>query len=128
MLQRYRSSLRYILHPGNASHLYPCSCFFQRGGTFFSGRGLASTLEHSSLHGILFLEGGASSVSLSLFLSFFSFGCIFTWGGHDYLIHSCILSSLFWGRFFPCGFFPLSPLYKRCAFAFALCTWVPNMA
>lgn len=96
---------------------------FQRHYTWLYFYSLGSASSEPSPVGIILLRG---EPLLSPFLSFFSFGCILTWGGHDYLIHSCILSSLFWGRFFPCGFFPLSPLYKRCAFAF--CTWVPNMA
>ena len=80
--QRHRSSLRFFPHTREASHMYPCHCFFQRGGTSFSGHGSTFTLEHFSLIDTLHLGGTTLSPS----------------------------SSLFWGGLFPLmGFFP-SPI------------------
>ena len=86
---------RFIHQLSRFQRHYPWTCFFLRGGTSFCSIGSASSSEPSHV-GIIPLGG---EPLLSLFLSFFSFGCIFTWGGLDYLIHSCILSSLFWGGF-----------------------------
>ena len=105
MLQRYRSSSRFLLHPGDASHLYPCHCFFQMGGTSFRGCGLASSSEHFSLLGTLLLGGGDYLVS-----SFSSLGEMISFFKSSSLSYSLLYISLFLEEGFSHVVFPLSPL------------------
>ena len=133
--------MRFFPRIAKASHLYLWHCFFQRGGTLFSGHGSASILEHSSLINTLLLEGGLPRLLLLLFGGdFFLIGGFVLLHSLMYIsdvcrnggvlitpsIHASSFISLFGGGFFPCGF-SLFPHFMRDFHLHSLCTWVPKM-
>ena len=141
MFQKHRSSLRFLLHIGDASHMYSCHCFFQRGETSYRGHGSTSTWEHSSLIDTLLLGGGLPRLLLLLFGGgLFPHRRFFPSPSFLYMdvcrnggvlitpsIHASFLISLFGGGFFPCGF-PSFPTLWEIFICISFFTWVPKMA
>ena len=115
MFQQYKSSLRFLLHPRDASHRYPCLCFFQRGGTSFRGHGSTYSSEQS-LFNILLLGVGAYSVSLPLIILYCIYWMYVITGG-SWLLHPSMhpFSSLFLGKVFSHVVFPsFHALWEMC--------------